>query len=99
MEEDEETQGLNEQEEPVPDFGEVIRREDGSFVINRNGSPYHVPDNDEFHELYLQVQAYVNANPDKVSPEPPPEPPPPPQDPALNPNYILDIILGMQSPD
>jgi hypothetical protein len=56
-------------------FGSVIIRPDGSFVIERNGLPYHVPDNEEFAELWAEVFVYAEAHPDRVTPEPPPEPP------------------------
>jgi hypothetical protein len=59
-------------------FGNVTLRPDGSFVIERNGLPYHVPDNEEFHDLFLKVAAYAAAHPEMVTPEPPPLEPDPP---------------------
>ena len=54
------------------DFGSVIHRADGSFVIN-NGL-FHVPDSGDFHELYLDVSAYVLEHPDRVIPDASPQP-------------------------
>lgn len=48
-------------------YSEIIQRPDGSFVIN-NGM-YHVPNNEEFAEQYLDVVAYAAANPKMVTPE------------------------------
>ena len=60
------------------DFGEVVVRPDGSYVITKNGHPFHVPNMGEWIKLWQQVTDYVAANPDKLSPEPlPPEPPQP----------------------
>jgi len=62
------------------DFGTVIQRLDGSFVINKDGNtnlPYHVPNQGEFTELYAVVKAYADANPGKVAIEQPYVPPPP----------------------
>lgn len=58
------------------EFGNIIVREDGSYVIN-NGM-YHVPNEGGFKDLWEEVRAYALANPDKVSPEvEEPEPTPP----------------------
>lgn len=53
------------------DFGNIIVREDGSYVINEG--MYHVPNEEEFAELWEQVDAYAKANPDKVTQEIEPE--------------------------
>jgi len=60
----------------MTDFGEVIQRSDGSFVITKNGMPYHVPNGGEFTELYQEVWDYVQEHPEKLIAEQPPEPPP-----------------------
>ena len=56
------------------DFGNIIVREDGSYVINEG--MYHVPNEGEFVELWAQVDAYAKANLDKVTQEIEPEPEP-----------------------
>ena len=62
------------------DFGQVSQRStDGSYVIQRDGYPYHVPNEGEWAELWEQVHEYALANPDKVKIElPAPEPEDPP---------------------
>lgn len=56
------------------DFGAVTRRADGSYIIDRNGMPYHVPnEGDEWQELWAEVDAYAQANPEKVTLEPEPK--------------------------
>ena len=49
------------------DFGNIIVREDGSYVINEG--MYHVPNEGEYSELWAQVDEYAKANPDKVTQE------------------------------
>lgn len=56
------------------DFGNIIVREDGSYVIK--GGMYHVPNEGEFAELWAQVDEYAKANPDNVTLEVEPEPEP-----------------------
>ena len=60
----------------MTDFGEVIQRPDGSFVITKNGMPYHVPNGGEFTGLYQAVWDYVQEHPEMLIAEQPPEPPP-----------------------
>ena len=61
----------------MSDFGNILRRPDGSFVIERGGQPYHVPDAEEFAELFAQVAAYAEERPEMVTDEAPPAPPTP----------------------
>lgn len=56
------------------DFGNILVREDGSYVINEG--MYHVPNEGEFADLWKQVDEYAKANPDKVTQEVEPEPEP-----------------------
>lgn len=49
----------------------LSQRVDGSYVIN---DEYHVPNNDEFAELYAQCAAYATAHPEIVTQEPEPTP-------------------------
>lgn len=51
----------------------VIRRADGSYVIAYAGFPaYHVPNSEEFAALWAEVDAWAQAHPDQVEPEPGP---------------------------
>lgn len=47
---------------------------DGSYVIEKNGYPYHVPNEGEFAEEWAEINAYAEAHPDEVTLEEPPEP-------------------------
>lgn len=51
------------------DYGDIIHRiDDDSFVIIKNGLPYHVPkDIDEYSEEWKSVSEYAKNNPGKVS--------------------------------
>ena len=44
----------------------IIKRTDGSFVIEKNGYPYHVPDEGAFAAEWAEVNAYAAAHPDEV---------------------------------
>lgn len=48
---------------------DIYKRSDGTYVITRNGLPYHVS-NDEIHrELLQEVDAYANDHPDVIKEE------------------------------
>lgn len=51
-------------------FENIVRRQDGSYVITRNGMPYHVPNEGEYAELWVQVDAFAKAHLDEVSDAP-----------------------------
>ena len=52
----------------------IIKRViNNSYVIVKNGLPYHVPNEGEFVDEWKQVNAYVEAHPDEVTLEYPPE--------------------------
>ena len=51
------------------DFGNIIKRLDGTYVINEGVLPYHVT---EGSPLFSQVEAYASANPGMVTLEQPP---------------------------
>jgi hypothetical protein len=57
----------------------ITRRPDGSYVVVRGGNPYHVPDQDEWADMWAAIHAYAQAHPDAVEDEPVP-PPPTPED-------------------
>lgn len=47
----------------------ITMREDSSFVITYNGMPYHVPNNSEYTNLYIQVKEWVDSHPEQVQKE------------------------------
>ena len=52
----------------------IIKRViDNSYVIVKNGLPYHVPNEGEFVDEWEQINAYAEAHPDEVILEYPPE--------------------------
>ena len=54
---------------------DIIKRiADGSYVIQENGYPYHIPNEGEFAERWAEINAYAEAHPDEVTLEYPPEP-------------------------
>ena len=53
----------------------ILVRQDGSYVIVKNGHPYHVPNEGEWEELWKEVKKYAKAHPAQVEAEPLPPPP------------------------
>ena len=53
----------------------ITRRVDGSYVITRNGYPYHVVNDEEMASFWSEVDAWAQAHPEQVTDEPaPPQP-------------------------
>ena len=50
----------------------ITRRTDKSYVITRNGLPYHVPDSGKWRDLWAEVDAWAQAHPEQVTEEPAP---------------------------
>ncbi|OUO94742.1 hypothetical protein [Cloacibacillus sp. An23] len=51
---------------------QIIKRTiDNSYVIEKNGMPYHVPNEGEFAEEWAEINAYAEAHPDEVTLEEP----------------------------
>lgn len=63
-------------------------REDGSFVVERNGLPYHVTPDDP---LFAEAQEAASA--ETLQPEPPP-PPPPVVPPSITRRQLLLALAG-----
>ena len=53
--------------ETTNDYGSIIKRADGSYVIN--DGMYHVPNDGEFAAQWAAVDAYAKENPDNVTAE------------------------------
>lgn len=53
----------------------IIQRADGSYVIEKNGHPYHVPNEGEFAEEWANITDWLAKN--NVTPEAEPLPPEP----------------------
>lgn len=59
-------------------YGEIIHRiHDDSYVITKDGLPYHVPHEEDFLEEWAEVRAYAEAHPEMVTEEEPWTPPVP----------------------
>ena len=43
------------------------RKSDGSFVVEKNGQPYHIPNNKEFEEEYVLMESLYKVHPEKVA--------------------------------
>lgn len=59
------------------DLSAIIRRvADGSYVVTKNGLPYHVPNSEEFAEFFAQLDEYAKAHPEVITEEHPHVPTP-----------------------
>lgn len=52
----------------------IKRLADNSYIIEKNGLPYHVPNEGEFAEEWAEINAYAEAHPEEVTLEEPYEP-------------------------
>ncbi len=48
-------------------YKNIQKKADGSFVLEKNGYPYHLPNTDEFKEEYEFVEKYAAAYPEEVA--------------------------------
>lgn len=65
------------------EYGNISYRPwDNSYVITKNGMPYHVPNEGEYAEEWVEVRAYAKAHPECVTEEQPYIPPVPTLDEA-----------------
>lgn len=54
----------------------IIKREiDNSYIIKKNGHPYHVPNQGEWAAQWAEINKYTAEHPDEVTIEPAPVPP------------------------
>ncbi len=79
-------------------FTGIIRRGDGSYIIDRNGLPCHVPNGNEWAELWRRVDAYALAHPAEVAAESPPAGPkePEPEQPPTREELLQSFISRIQ---
>ena len=62
----------------MKEYGQIIHRSwDNSYVITKNGLPYHVPNEGKYAEEWIEVRAYAEAHPEMVTEEEPWTPPVP----------------------
>lgn len=56
----------------MDNYGQVTRRiGDDSFIITKNGMPYHVPNNREYAEEWRNIFNYAETHPEMVTEEEP----------------------------
>lgn len=48
-------------------YKNIQKKADGSYVLEKNGMPYHVPNEGEFAEEYGFIDKYATAYPDEVT--------------------------------
>lgn len=54
------------------DLSSITRRvADGSYVVQKNGLPYHVPNSEAFAGFFSQLDEYASAHPEAVTEERP----------------------------
>ena len=48
-------------------YKNIQKKADGSYVLEKNGMPYHVPNTGEFAEEYEFINKYAEAYPEEVT--------------------------------
>lgn len=48
-------------------YKNIQKKADGSYVLEKNGMPYHVPNEGEFAEEYEFIDKYAKAYPEEVA--------------------------------
>ena len=48
-------------------YKNIQKKADGSYVLEKNGMPYHVPNKGEFAEEYEFINKYAEAYPEEVT--------------------------------
>lgn len=48
-------------------YKNIQKKADGSYVLDKNGMPYHVPNTGEFVEEYEFINKYAEAYPEEVT--------------------------------
>lgn len=48
-------------------YKNIQKKADGSYVLDKNGMPYHVPNTGEFAEEYEFINKYAEAYPEEVT--------------------------------
>lgn len=48
-------------------YKNIQKKTDGSYVLDKNGMPYHVPNTGEFAEEYEFINKYAEAYPEEVT--------------------------------
>lgn len=48
-------------------YKNIQKKADGSYVLDKNGMPYHVPNKDEFAEEYEFINKYAEAYPEEIT--------------------------------
>ena len=58
-------------------YKDIRLKDDGSFVVNKNGLPYHVPNGYGYEGEWEEITNYLLTHPDEVTPYVEPTPPEP----------------------
>lgn len=48
-------------------YSNIQKKEDNTFVVIKDGYPYHIPNTSEFKEEYDLISTFIKTYPDKVS--------------------------------
>lgn len=48
-------------------YKNIQKKADGSYVLEKNGMAYHIPNNEEFAEEYEFINKYAEAYPEEVT--------------------------------
>lgn len=46
----------------ISDISKIEQHDDGSYIVIKNNTPYHIPDNDEYRQEYNALKEYIQNN-------------------------------------
>lgn len=46
----------------ISEISKIEQHDDGSYIVIKNNTPYHIPDNDEYRQEYNALKEYIQSN-------------------------------------
>lgn len=46
----------------ISEISKIEQHNDGSYIVIKNNTPYHIPDNDEYRQEYNALKEYIQNN-------------------------------------
>ena len=46
----------------ISEISKIEQHDDGSYIVIKNNTPYHIPDNDEYRQEYNALKEYIQNN-------------------------------------
>ena len=46
----------------ISEISKIEQHDDGSYIVIKNNTPYHIPDNNEYRQEYNALKEYIQSN-------------------------------------